>query len=229
MKKTGFDLLGAEEAELAVRIVFMVIIYSIIGYRIETLSKQSFAGRERSEKAFQRWMKIFETFPEGIALIRNNFILTSNRALSFILDVGIDRTIDEDPYYNLLKADLRHTYVKQWVKNPKLRKAQGSKTMSIWQFLTNNERGAIFELIPNHQEEGNVPKYITLNQVNVRIAGGKDKLLIIRDVTSIVMNDELMESKRHMTNMTEKLMKQMEEMATATKSKLEKMDPYVQA
>lgn len=54
-------------------------------------------------------------------------------------------------------------------------------------------------------------------------------MLVIRDVTSIVMNDELMESKRHMTDMTEKLMRQMEEMATETKSKLEKMDPYVQA
>jgi len=34
-----------------------------------------------------------------------------------------------------------------------------------------------------------MPKYITLNQVNVRIAGGTDKLLVVRDVTSIVMNE----------------------------------------
>lgn len=128
----------------------MIIIYAIIGYRVETLNKQSFAGKEKSEKAFQRWMKIFETFPEGIALVRNNYILTSNRALNYILDVGIDRLPDEDPYYNLLKADLRHTIVKQWVKNPQLRKTQGVRAMSIWQFLINNERGAIFELVPNN-------------------------------------------------------------------------------
>jgi len=50
----------------------------IVAYRTETLSKQSFMGRESSEKAFHRWMKIFETFPEGIALIRNNYVLYAN-------------------------------------------------------------------------------------------------------------------------------------------------------
>lgn len=76
----------------------------------------------------------------------------------------------------------------------------------------NNEKGAIFQLLPKKRPQdvavsdannakgslledilndqlSEIPKFITLNQVNVRIAGGTDKLLVVRDVTSIVMNE----------------------------------------
>jgi hypothetical protein len=63
-----------------------------------------------------------------------------------------------------------------------------------------NEKGAIFQLLPKQRKDdgkidilneylSEIPKYITLNQVNVKIAGGTDKLLVVRDVTSIVMNE----------------------------------------
>jgi hypothetical protein len=42
-----------------------------------------------------------------------------------------------------------------------------------------------------------------LNQVNVKIAGGTDKLLVVRDVTSIVMNEKIMETKREMQKITD--------------------------
>jgi len=87
MYKTGKDLLGTENSEVFMRCTFCILIYSIVAYRVEILSKQSFMGRESSEKAFHRWMKIFETFPEGIALIRNNYILYANRSLKYILNV----------------------------------------------------------------------------------------------------------------------------------------------
>jgi len=51
-----------------------------------------------------------------------------------------------------------------------------------------------------------IPKYITLNQVNVKIAGGTDKLLVVRDVTSIVMNEQIMETKKEMSKLTDFLM-----------------------
>jgi hypothetical protein len=126
MYKTGFDLLEAETPELVMRVIFCSVIYAIIGYRVETLTKQSFMGRETSEKAFHRWMKIFETFPEGIALIRNNYILCGNRALSYILNVGTNRASEDDPLYNLLKQDLRNTLVRHWVKNPGENKKNGA-------------------------------------------------------------------------------------------------------
>ena len=58
-------------SELVVRSLFSIFIYGIVAYRIEQLSKQAFLGRQSAGKAFSRWLKIFETFPEGIALIRN--------------------------------------------------------------------------------------------------------------------------------------------------------------
>ena len=95
--------------------------------------------------------------------------------------------------------------------------------MSIWYFLMNNLQGAIFQLLPKRrnmgEQEGDVEenqllhefnndlaKYITLNQVNVRIAGGTDKLLVVRDVTALVMNEQVMETKHDMTKVTDQLM-----------------------
>jgi hypothetical protein len=83
------------------------MLYGIVAYRIEMLTKQSFLGRESSEKAFHRWMKIFETFPEGIALIRHNYILYANRSLKYILNVGINVSNEEDPLYEQLKVELK--------------------------------------------------------------------------------------------------------------------------
>ena len=56
-----------------------------------------------------------------------------------------------------------------------------------------------------------IPKFVTLNQVNVRIAGGTDKLLVVRNVTSIVMNEQIMETKREMSKLTEILMRQLDD------------------
>jgi sensor histidine kinase regulating citrate/malate metabolism len=147
MYKTGSDLLGNEVQELAVRSVFCILIYAVIAFRVEVMSKQSFMGRESSEKAFHRWMKIFETFPEGIALIRNNYILYANKAVKTILEVGLNRSPDDDPIYDLLRGDLENTKVTPWVKNPELLKQKGiepPKETTVWNFLQENQRGAIF-------------------------------------------------------------------------------------
>ena len=69
-----------------------------------------------------------------------------------------------------------------------------------------------------------IPRYITLNQVNVKIAGGSDKLLVIRDVTSIVMNEKIMETKREMSKLTETMMKQIDDHTTLTEQRLSKLD-----
>lgn len=64
------------------------------------------------------------------------------------------------------------------------------------------EEAAVYEdILDDYLAE--IPKYITLNQVNVKIAGGTDKLLVVRDVTSIVMNENIMETKREMAKMTD--------------------------
>lgn len=202
-------------------------------------------GRESSEKAFHRWMKIFETFPEGIALVRGGYVLYANKALKFILNIGIERTYEDDPIYEYLRNDLKNSVVEQWVKSQAELKRMGlekPKQMSVWQFLINNEKGAIFQLKPKSKLDkeneidnsleldgpdhlfedfmdeylAEIPKYITLNQVNVKIAGGTDKLLVVRDVTSIVMNENIMETKREMSKLTDVLMRQIEDHTNVT-------------
>jgi hypothetical protein len=70
--KTGKNMSGTEnDSELVIRSLFCVFIYGIIAYRVEMLNKEAFLGRETAEKASHRWLKIFEVFPEGLALVRN--------------------------------------------------------------------------------------------------------------------------------------------------------------
>jgi len=87
-------------------------------------------------------------------------------------------------------------------------------------------KGSLLEDILNDQL-ADIPKFITLNQVNVRIAGGTDKLLVVRDVTSIVMNEQIMESKKEMSKLTDLLMKQIDEHTIITEKKLEKLEQHV--
>lgn len=103
----------------------------------------------------------------------------------------------------------------------------------------NNEKGAIFQLMPKRRANADgsldvlneylkeIPKYVTLNQVNVRIAGGTDKLLVVRDVTSIVMNEQIMETKREMSKLTEVLMRQLDDHTKIAEQKMDKLDQYV--
>lgn len=81
------DLLGEQAYELAIKAVYTIFIYAVIAYLCESRGKQAFIGSESSDKAFYKWLKIFETFPEGIALVRNNYILYSNRSLKNILEI----------------------------------------------------------------------------------------------------------------------------------------------
>lgn len=109
MYKTGHDLFGIETEmnEFCMRSAFTSLIYTIVAYIVERQKKQSFLGRESPEKAFHRWMKIFETFPEGVALVRGGYLLFANRALKFILNVGLERTNEMDPNYEQLRSDLK--------------------------------------------------------------------------------------------------------------------------
>lgn len=101
-------------------------------------------------------MKIFETFPEGIALIRHNYILYANRSLKYILNVGINVQNEDDPLYENLKSELKQSDVEQWIKNEaELKKLNQDKPklMNIWHFLIYNEKGSIFRLLPKNTNE----------------------------------------------------------------------------
>ena len=86
--KIGVGYFNDEVYMLVIKSVYTVIIYAVIAYSTEMRTKQSFLGRQSSEKAFHKWLKIFETFPEGIILVRNNSIMYSNNSLRHILEVN---------------------------------------------------------------------------------------------------------------------------------------------
>jgi hypothetical protein len=107
MEKTGEDLVDYnEQYELYLRSFFAIFIYAVMAYKTESLSKESFLGRESSDKAFHRWLKIFETFPEGIALVRNNYVLYANKSLKDHLNIAGEAGYEKDPYYEALKENL---------------------------------------------------------------------------------------------------------------------------
>jgi hypothetical protein len=204
MKRIGIDLLGEAPYELAIKAIYTTFIYAVIAYLSEQRSKQAFTGAESSDKAFYKWLRIFETFPEGIALVRNNYILYANKALKGILEVHLDQYLEGNKTLNkndLLKRQLMETRVTPYDK-----RGDPSAATNVWQFLAKNERGATFEL-PMADEE-KPKKYVTLNQVNVNVAGSKDKLLLVRDVTHIIYLEQIMETKHQMSIFTDSLMKQ---------------------
>jgi hypothetical protein len=87
-------------------------------------------------------LRIFETFPEGIALIRNNYIMYANKSLKNILEVHTDVLTNSSPEKNkndLLKRQLMETKIIPYVSGGTNNKKGGSmasglpsSTSNIW-------------------------------------------------------------------------------------------------
>lgn len=67
-------------------------------------------GSQSQENAFYRWLKIFETFPEGLALVRKGQIMYANKSLPEMFEFN-DYVSSTDPYNENLKKFLNHTDV----------------------------------------------------------------------------------------------------------------------
>lgn len=175
---------------MAIQSFYCVFIYALIAYITEIRSKQAFLGKEQSDKAVTKWLKIFETFPEGIALVRNNYIVYANQSLRYILELQGEFKVADDPNNEMLKRQLMESRIVPYTTKKDQVRNQAQST-SVWQFLAKNERGATFELpsrANRYDERHSIEtKYITLNQVNVNLSGGgRDKIFIVRDVSHII-------------------------------------------
>jgi hypothetical protein len=96
---------------------------------------------------FFKWLKIFDTFPEGLALIKGGEIVYANESLTKMLELH-DYVHEDDPLRNDLRSYLRNT------KLTKLDK-EIMKKISVWDFIEGNSSGAAFEL--DYNEEDGVP------------------------------------------------------------------------
>ena len=85
LDRVGVHLLSQTRGELTVQVVYCTLVYAVIAYTSERHRKEAHIGREQSERSFTKWLKIFETFPEGIAYIRGKQVIGHNSAIKDIL------------------------------------------------------------------------------------------------------------------------------------------------
>ena len=60
------------------RCVFCVVLYATVAYSTEKANKMSFLGQHSQKLASNRWLKIFEKFNDGVALIKDSEITYAN-------------------------------------------------------------------------------------------------------------------------------------------------------
>lgn len=230
MWKTGKDMVGNENQELVIRCVFCVFLYAIVAYKVESLNKQAFLGNQSSELAFYRWLKIFETFPEGLALVRKGQIMYANKSLPAMFEFD-DYQSQHDKYNESLKKLLSSTEVTRMGKD------QEPYQTTAWGFLDHIEKGAPFSLSvtkPSTREgaDGETEeqqKYISLNKVAVNVAGSQDKLFVVRDLNSMVNLQKLMYTRQHFNYFTEKIVRQIQEASEVSLINLQKLDNHLDA
>jgi len=74
MLKMGEDFTGADGAssETFVRCIFCILLYGVVAYSTEKSHKTSFLSEQSGKMAWSKWLKIFEKFPDGVALINED-------------------------------------------------------------------------------------------------------------------------------------------------------------
>lgn len=80
MIKMGDDFTGSQGAssETFARCIFCILLYGCVAYSTEKSHKLSFLGQQSGKLAQTKWLKIFEKFPDGVALISDNQIEYAN-------------------------------------------------------------------------------------------------------------------------------------------------------
>ena len=54
--------------EIAARSFYCVLVFTLIAYQNEKLAKQVFLGKYMTQEVSKKWVKVFESFGEGIAI-----------------------------------------------------------------------------------------------------------------------------------------------------------------
>jgi len=213
MHKTGQEMVGSEINELIIRCIFCVFIYTVSAYKLEVLNKRAYLGTQSQENAFYRWLKIFETFPEGLALVRRGQIMYANRSFPEVFEFN-DYMGSQDMFNEELRRLLTETEVTRLGAEDEI------YNTNPWDFLDMEERGApfSFSIDATRMKEDNpemqrnadntYTKYISMNKVDVNVAGSEDKLFVVRDLNSMVNLQKFMYLKKHLQIFTEKVVRQ---------------------
>jgi len=46
--------------------------YTAVAYKLDRWNRLAFIAKLSNENSFNRWLRVFESFPEGIALIKHD-------------------------------------------------------------------------------------------------------------------------------------------------------------
>ncbi len=68
---------------------------------------------------------------------------------------------------------------------------------------------------------------MSLNKVTVNLSGTRDKLFVVRDLSSMVNLQRIMYTKQHLNTFTEKIVRQIQESSTISKMNLQKLQETV--
>ena len=121
----------------------------------------------------------------------------------------------------------------------RLGKEEDTYSTTAWNFLDHVEKGApfSFNIAPNQMlddnpemqknTDGSYTKYISMNKVNVNVAGSQDKLFVVRDLNSMVNLQKLMYTKKHFNYFTEKIVRQIQESSEVSLINLQKLDNHL--
>lgn len=104
MWKRSIGTTGVEYAEITARAVFCIAMYALTAYKLERSEKRQFIFMENAGSNFDRWAKIFETFSEGVAIVRDGEVKFRNA--SFLQIFGFNNYNERADPENLLFREI---------------------------------------------------------------------------------------------------------------------------
>ena len=107
--------------------------------------------------SFAKWLRIFDTFPEGLALVKEGNIEFSNRSMYTL--IGGDPN-ELDTQYEILQNKLQTTEV--------TRLGSQEYISTAWDFITKGEdKGGPFKVKSSKKDANDKEKFLSLNKVPV--------------------------------------------------------------
>lgn len=148
--------------------------------------------------SFAKWLKIFDTFPEGLALVKEGNIEFSNRSMYSLL--GGDPN-EMDAQYDILTNQLQTTEV--------TRLGTQEYITTAWDFITKQEdKGGPFKVKSTKKDTNYKEKFLSLNKVPVPMIDNDLKLFVTRDLGTMVSLQNQSYIKQLLNCLTERMMRQ---------------------
>jgi PAS domain-containing protein len=130
---------------LVFRILFQVLVYGAVAYKVELLQKQNFLGKDAYQKSFKHWLQIFDTFTEGVAVLDSEGgVVYANDSVRKHLQfdkMDQEQTQKLEPETSSIKEVLETTVLEECSQ-----KSREKKELTVYDFVMSHSTGNMFEL-----------------------------------------------------------------------------------